>query len=503
MEIVSPSATTVPSWVREPTGFGVDLERLRPAHARAAHAPRDDRRVRGLATPAREDAARRHHAVEVVGGGLPTDEDDVGAGLGATDRGAGVEHRLADGRPGRRAHPDGHRCRAALVVEVGEHQLGELVAGHAEEGLVLGEHAVLEQVVGDAEGGLGGALAHPGLEHPQVPLLDGELDVAHVAVVLLEALHVLHEGAVARRVEAFEVGEREGVADAGHDVLALGVGQVVAVLAGGSRRGIAGERDARAGGRAAVPEHHRLHVDRGAEVGGNAFAPAVEDRPLGVPRVEDREHGAAQLVAGVLRERPAGVLLDDREEGRDEPAEVVGVEVDIGGDASRVLGRVDGLLEAVAVDAEDRPAVHLDQPPVGVPGEALVAGAAGEGGDAGVAEPDVEHRLHHPRHREPGPGPDGDEQRVVGVAEPAAHPLLERVQVGVHLVEQPLRNGPVREVGTARVGRDGEARGHRQPEPGHLREVGALAAEQVREVPAPGLEVVDELGHGDRLLAQR
>jgi hypothetical protein len=32
-----------------------------------------------------------------------------------------------------------------------------------------------------------GALAHPGLQHPELALLDGELGVAHVAVVALEA----------------------------------------------------------------------------------------------------------------------------------------------------------------------------------------------------------------------------------------------------------------------------------------------------------------------------
>ena len=58
-----------------------------------------------------------------------------------------------------------------------------------------------------------------------------------------------------------------GVADAGDDVFALGVDEVVAawlVLAGG---GVAGEADAGARIIVTVAEHHRLHVDGGAEVG--------------------------------------------------------------------------------------------------------------------------------------------------------------------------------------------------------------------------------------------
>ena len=82
----------------------------------------------------------------------------------------------------------------------------------------------------------------------------------------------------------FRAVEVLGVADAGHHVLALGVDQEVAVgpvLAGG---GVAGEADAGAGVVVAVAEHHRLHVDRGAEVVADALADAVGDGPGAVPR---------------------------------------------------------------------------------------------------------------------------------------------------------------------------------------------------------------------------
>ena len=314
------------------------------------------------------------------------------------------------------------RATGALGVEVGEHQLGELVAGDPHQGLLLGDDALVDEVDRDAEGGLGGALAHPGLQHPQVPLLDGELDVAHVAVVALEAGHDAEQLVVALRVDGLEVGQGERVADAGDDVLALGVLQVVAVDADGTGRRVTGEGDARAGGRAAVAEGHRLHVDGGAEVGGDLLAAAVEDRAVGVPGVEDGEHGAAQLLARVLGERRPGLLLDHGLEGRDEGAQVVGVEVDVGGDALGGLGGVDGVLEAVAVEVEHGLAVHLHQPAVGVPGEARVAGLRGQALDRGVAEADVEHGLHHPGHRELRARAHRHQQRVGAVTERAAHP---------------------------------------------------------------------------------
>src|SRR5205823_2460551 len=112
------------------------------------------------------------------------------------------------------------------------------------------------------------------------------------------------------REAVFERGERLGVADAGHHVLALRVDEEVAVralLAGGR---VAGEADAGARVVVAVAEHHRLDVHRGTEVVRDALARAVGAGPGAVPRLEDRFDGAPQLLLRLLRERLAGLLLD-------------------------------------------------------------------------------------------------------------------------------------------------------------------------------------------------
>ena len=136
---------------------------------------------------------------------------------------------------------------------------------------------------------------------------------------------------VRRLVELLQVLQRHGVADAGDDVLALGVGQVVAVdaLRAGGR--VAGERDAGAGVGAEVAEDHRHHVDRGAEVGRDALLAAVEHGAVGVPRVEDRVDGQVELLARVLREVAAGVLGEDLLVRVDQRPQVGGVEVEVVG----------------------------------------------------------------------------------------------------------------------------------------------------------------------------
>src|SRR5579875_1158668 len=65
----------------------------------------------------------------------------------------------------------------------------------------------------------------------------------------------------------------------------------------------------------------------------------------------------------------------------------------------------------------------------------------------------------------------------------------------IDLPAEPLGGGAVPEVVTAGVGGDGETGRHRQPQVGHLGQVGALAAQQVLKVLVSLGEVVDELRH--------
>ena len=92
-----------------------------------------------------------------------------------------------------------------------------------------------DEVDGDLHHRLAGALAVAGLQHEQLTLLDRELEVLHVAEVILEELRDAHELGVRGRQLLRELGDRLGRADAGDDVLALRVGQELAVELGGRR----------------------------------------------------------------------------------------------------------------------------------------------------------------------------------------------------------------------------------------------------------------------------
>jgi hypothetical protein len=90
--------------------------------------------------------------------------------------------------PGRGGQALGDLGLLGLGVQGGVQELVKLLrAAPASRRSFLSISFSLHHVHRDLHGGGGGALAHAGLQHPQLALLDGELDVLHILVVLLPA----------------------------------------------------------------------------------------------------------------------------------------------------------------------------------------------------------------------------------------------------------------------------------------------------------------------------
>jgi hypothetical protein len=176
---------------------------------------------------------------------------------------------------------------------------------------------------------------------------------------------------------------------------------------------------------------------------------------------------------------------------RDEPLQRVGVEVGVRLRPTLPLQPGEGALEEVAVDPVDHLTEHLDQPPVGVVGEARVPRLPGQPLDRVVVQPEIEDRVHHPRHRDGRARAHRHEQGVVVRAERLAGLLLEAPHVLCDLLLEPRRQLARRHVGAAGGGRDREARGDAHPELRHLCEADALPAEQLPPAVARLVEVVD------------
>ena len=166
----------------------------------------------------------------------------------------------------------------------------------------------------------------------------------------------------------------------------------------------------------AVAEDHRLHVDRGAELVADALAYAIGDRAGAVPAAEHGFDRAAQLLDGILRERLAGVLLDDRLVRLAQLLERACRNFGVGLHAGVLLGELELVIERLARNVQHDAAVHRDEAAVAVVREPLVVGDGRQTLHALVVETEVEDRVHHARHAELGAGTNAHEQRIGRVA---------------------------------------------------------------------------------------
>ena len=142
--------------------------------------------------------------------------------------------------------------------------------------------------------------------------------------------------------------ERQGVADTGDDVFALGLEQndTIEDIVLDTGDLVAGEVNARCRTRRAVTEDHFLNVDGGAEAVRNTFEFTGEDSTFVVPGAEDGFGGSHDLFFRILREFMP-ILGVDGFVALDEFGEVIGGQVEVGLGAFLFLEVAEGLFERI------------------------------------------------------------------------------------------------------------------------------------------------------------
>jgi hypothetical protein len=159
----------------------------------------------------------------------------------------------------------------------------ELPGRHPEQRLAAPDHALVGEVGRDADRGVAGEPARSHLQQPQRARLEGELQVAPVAVVVLDPVQGVQEGGPHGRLPVGQLVQGPGEGSARDDVVALATEQDLAegrMLAG---VGVAAERHPAAAVVVAVPEHHRLHGHGRAEMVRDAMELTVGLGPGRVP----------------------------------------------------------------------------------------------------------------------------------------------------------------------------------------------------------------------------
>ena len=177
--------------------FAYSMSSARAAHdADLAHLPGHQRGVRGRPAELGEEPLGRGHALDVLGAGLVADQQQLGFRVGglALVGVRGEQDHLAGG--GARARlgpvatirPSLRAASFSLGSNTGRSRSfspSGSTRASASSGVISPSSTMSTAIL---HGGEAGALAVAGLQHPELLLLDGELDVLHVAVVLVEHL---------------------------------------------------------------------------------------------------------------------------------------------------------------------------------------------------------------------------------------------------------------------------------------------------------------------------
>ena len=189
-------------------------------------------------------------------------------------------------------------------------ELIEVGAGDSVDRFFLADQALLNHLNCNANRSRSSSLTRSALEHEQLSVLNGELNVLHVLVVLLKLVHRIDELLVDSRILLFEFADRYGSSNTSDDVLALCVHQVFAKDFSSSDAWVAAESNASSAVVARVTVDHGLDVDGGADLIRDLLGSAIEDGSLVVPTAENGFDREGELLPRIGWELASGLLLD-------------------------------------------------------------------------------------------------------------------------------------------------------------------------------------------------
>ena len=436
----------------------------------------------GLTAAHRQDALCILHALDVLGRGLETHQNDLFTGLAALGSLFGGEHDLTGSSTGGSGNTlaDRHSLLQGSRVELRVQQHVEGLGVDLHQRLFLGDHTFVNEIAGDLDSSGSGTLAVTGLQHIELFVLDGELHVLHVAIVIFERLTNAEELLVNLRQHFLHLCNRHGGAHTGDNIFALCIHQELAHEAFFAGGGVAGEGNAGTGGIAHVAERHHLDIDGSTPGVGDVMIHTVDVGTRVVPGTEHSLDSLEELLLRIVREVLAELVLILSLELTGKSLQIVGGQLDIISDALLFFHLVDEFFKVLLTDFHNDVGEHLDETAIAVPSPTRIAGLRGDDLNDLFVETEVQDGVHHAGHGSTGAGTDGNEERILHVAELLAGNLFHLRNVfhdlRLDLVIDPTAVFIVLRAG---FGGNGEALGHRQTDLGHFRQVGALAAEQL------------------------
>ena len=297
------------------------------------------------------------------------------------------------------------------------------------EGFVARDLAVLGHIDCNFQCGPRRPLTRPGLQHPQLALLHGKLNVLHIAVMAFEGHKGLGELRVNIRQSFFhrrrgfahifprDLGQRLRRADTRHDIFALRIDQELAVIFIRARGRIARKGDARCRGLAHITKDHRLNVHSRTPSSRNIIKAAVNHRAVIHPATKNGVDCALELILWVLREIAAKRAFCRVFKLVNHNRPIISGHFRIEHIALIIFVVFDDVFIGVVMHTQHDVRIHGDEAAVAIERKAAIARELGQTFNSVVIQAQIQNRIHHPRHRRPRARAHRHQQRIGGVAE--------------------------------------------------------------------------------------
>ena len=205
-------------------------------------------------------------------------------------------------RPGGKAIANFLGSLFSLGVEDWSEEVTKIIGWNPENGFFLLDEALLDHIKSNIDGSEASALSVASLKHPQFSFLNGELNVLHIAEVLLKLLTGYEEFFMRFRKIFGHLGDGLRSTHTGNDVLSLCINEILTIEHIFAGSGITSERNAGSRALTCVTKDHGLDVDSGSPGSGNSILLAVNDRSIVLPGIEYGVHGSLELLTWIFGE---------------------------------------------------------------------------------------------------------------------------------------------------------------------------------------------------------
>ena len=281
------------------------------------------------------------------------------------------------------------------------------------------------------------------------------------------------------------------------NVLARSVGKEVSRRPRGSRHLIATERDPGARRLPFVSEHHLLDIDRGTPLFGDAVDASIGRGSRAIPRLEYGPDSAVELCPRIRWK-----VINPRNVATSCCNAPVSSSVSSETPRSRLRLAISRSKYSPSTPTTTFPYICTNRRNESHANRSLDVLAASPA-TRRVVQPQVKHRVEHPRPRLACARAHRYQQRVLWVAERLPTWRSSLASASSTSAASPSADGAASEIGHARLSRDRKAGRHTpSPEnPCHLRDIRALATEQLTHLTRTLREVVYPpcVGHGSHL----